>query len=164
MASAFCAVDGTSGCNQKWAAVEKIGAAAEKAHWTISVREAEADAAAVAKKLGGGHINYCGLPGQACDAKREALARRDAFPDPRRLRGGQINYCGLPGQACDAKRDAIAKKHHKAMGGGHINYCGLPGQACDAKRDAEPEPEADAEAKRLGFNLSKIEYAKQPPA
>ena len=138
---AFCSINGTSGCNERWAHVEKIGAAAEKLHDIIARREAEADAEAVANPRF--HwINYCGVAGQACDGKREALSRRDAQPAAN-PRFHWINYCGLAGQACDGKRDVPAELQVRTAGPEArfhwINYCGVAGQACDGKRDAVKE-------------------------
>ena len=133
---AFCSINGTSGCNERWAHVEKIGAAAEKLHDIIARREAEADAEAVANPRF--HwINYCGVAGQACDGKREALSRRDAQPAAN-PRFHWINYCGLAGQACDGKRDVTSAGH-----GFHwADYCDVPGSRCQQKRAAEANPEA----------------------
>jgi hypothetical protein len=136
--SAFCSVPGTKGCNEKWAAVERIGAAAERAHAAISAREANADAEA---HLRGGLIGFCGTPGSSC--KRDAEAH---------LRGGLIGFCGTPGSSCkrDADPEADPKhRHHRpgpapkpkklqfpshpSMPGGQIGFCGVPGESC--KRD-----------------------------
>ncbi|KAK5111578.1 hypothetical protein LTR62_004874 [Meristemomyces frigidus] len=122
--SAFCSAEGTKGCNEKWASVEKIGAAAERVHGEISRREAEAEAEA----RRGGWINFCGVPGSACSGKREA----EANPDARR--GGWINFCGVPGSACSGKREAAPHR------GGWINFCGVPGSACSGKRSADANP------------------------
>ncbi|KAK3074156.1 hypothetical protein LTR53_003626 [Teratosphaeriaceae sp. CCFEE 6253] len=108
--SAFCGVSGSSGCNEKWSHVAKIGAAAEKVHAQVYAREALAAAEADPR----GKIHYCGVPGEACMRKR----------DPR----GKIHYCGVPGEAC-MKRDAEADPR------GKIHYCGVPGEACMRKRE-----------------------------
>ncbi|KAK3677582.1 hypothetical protein LTR78_002432 [Recurvomyces mirabilis] len=156
--SAFCSVEGTKGCNQKWAAVDKIGAAAAKAHGEISRREAAAEADA----RRGGNINFCGVPGEACSDKRDANPgsggrinfcgvpgeacsdKRDAFP----RRGGQINFCGVPGEACSDKRDAAPGR------GGRINFCGVPGEACSDKRGVE---EAQAAIRKYDPSIEKEE-------
>ncbi|KAK0365409.1 hypothetical protein LTS16_017895 [Friedmanniomyces endolithicus] len=133
--SAFCAVEGSSGCNEKWQHVAKIGAAAEKAHSAISAREAYADADAVAAPKNR-WINYCGVPGSFCAAKRDALAEAGADPKNR-----WINYCGVPGSFC-AKRDVEGRSADAEPKNRWINYCGVPGSFCAAKREAEAAPDA----------------------
>ncbi|TKA63247.1 hypothetical protein B0A55_11084 [Friedmanniomyces simplex] len=133
--SAFCAIEGSSGCNEKWQHVAKIGAAAEKAHSAISAREAYADADAVAAPKNR-WINYCGVPGSFCATKRDALAEAGADPKNR-----WINYCGVPGSFC-AKRDVERRDAEADPKNRWINYCGVPGSFCAAKREAEAAPDA----------------------
>ncbi|KAK5681660.1 hypothetical protein LTS10_006193 [Elasticomyces elasticus] len=133
--SAFCSVPGSSGCNNKWTNVEKIGHAAEKAHAAISAREAEADAEAVADANPKNNwIGYCGVRGSFCAAKREALAEAGAEP-----KNNWIGYCGVRGSFC-AKREAVEKRDAEAKKN-WIGYCGVRGSFCAKARDLEASPD-----------------------
>nr|POE82699.1 hypothetical protein CFP56_68102 [Quercus suber] len=159
----FCSVPSME-CATKRDALDKIGRAAENAHYRIWAREAEAEAAAEANPRKHPKMGFCSVIGMACTQRRDlgnrsnrldwcstrskgsclagraAVSEVEEFAD---VAAGNMNKpCSGMGRMC--LRHSSARQRH-------MGFCSVPGMACMQRRSAKTQPDSESWCSTTGM-------------